>query len=250
MDRPGDRPETDREPTRYEEVVRALLAEIDGGAYEIGDRLPTEHELCARFGVSRHTVREALRRLQEMGIILRRQGSGSVLAAKRADGRFVNSISSLDELLQYAATTRLEILSVDRILVDGDLAARLGCRADTQWFRVAALRRALETESPFCYVEVYIDGAFPEVVRDLDEVRYAIYATLEQRYGLRIAEVMQDVEAAPASANVASRLHVPRGSPTLVITRRYFTDAGALVEVAVNSFPGAAFRYSMSLRRQ
>jgi len=243
---PAERAET----PLYQEIVRALLEEIDAGAYAVGDRLPTEQELCARFAVSRHTVREALRRLQEMGYILRRQGSGSVLAARRADGRFVNSISSLDELVQYATSTRLEILSVDRIIVEEELAARLGCRPETQWFRISALRRTKETSEPFSYVEVYIDVAYAEVVRNLDVVQYAIYTVLEQRYGVRIAEVMQDIEAAPADLNVASRLHVPPQSPILVITRRYFTDDGRLVEIAVNTHPGADFRYTMTLHRR
>ncbi|MFL7902866.1 GntR family transcriptional regulator [Azospirillum argentinense] len=234
----------------YQEIVRTLLEEIDAGAYAVGDRLPTEQELCSRFAVSRHTVREALRRLQEMGYILRRQGSGSVLAARRADGRFVNSISSLDELVQYATSTRLEILSVDRIIVEEELAGRLGCRPETQWFRISALRRTRETSEPFSYVEVYIDAAFSDVVRNLEVVQYAIYTVLEQRYGVRIAEVMQDIEAAPASLNVASRLHVPPQSPILVITRRYFTEDGRLVEIAVNTHPGAGFRYTMALQRR
>ncbi|HYG91270.1 MAG TPA: GntR family transcriptional regulator [Azospirillum sp.] len=255
-DRAGERdgeaaglPERGETP-RYQEIVRVLLDEIDAGVYAVGDRLPTEQELCARFTVSRHTVREALRRLQEMGYILRRQGSGSVLAARRAAGRFVNSISSLDELMQYAASTRLEILSVDRIIVEEELAARLGCRPETQWFRVSALRRTEATSEPFSYVEVYVDVAFADVVRTLDVVQYAIYTVLEQRYGIRIAEVMQDIEAAPADLNVASRLHIPPQSPILVVTRRYFTDDGRLVEIAVNAHPGADFRYAMTLQRR
>lgn len=234
---------------RYQEIVRVLLDEIHVGQYEVGDRLPTEQELSTRFAVSRNTVREALRRLQEMGYILRRQGSGSVLTARRADGRFVNSINSLEELMQYAASTRLEILSVDRIIVESDLAARLGCKPNSQWFRICAQRRAEEDSEILGYVEVYVDIDFSEVVRNLDVVQYAIYSELERRYGLRFTQVTQDIEAAPADLNVASRLRIAPQTPTLVITRRYFTDEGRLIEVSVNTHPGPGFRYSMTLQR-
>lgn len=246
-----DRTERDGgETPRYQEIVAALADEIDAGTYAVGDRLPTEHELCARFAVSRHTVREALRRLQEMGCILRRQGSGSVVTARRADGRFVNSIRTLDELLQYATSTRLEILSTDRIIVDEDTASRLGCRPETQWTRINALRRTEATAEPFCYVEVYVDPAYAEAVRNLSVVQYAIYSVLEQQYGVRIAEVVQDIEAVPADLNIASRLNIPPHSPVLVITRRYFSQDGQLVEVAVNTHPGGKFRYTITLQRR
>ena len=48
-------------PTRYGRVAHALIAEISGGRYPVGGRMPTEAELEARFGVSRHTVRAAIR---------------------------------------------------------------------------------------------------------------------------------------------------------------------------------------------
>lgn len=237
------------EVPRYQEIVRTLLEEIHAGTYTVGDRLPTEQELSVRFSVSRNTVREALRRLQEMGYIIRRQGSGSVLTARRADGRFVNSINSLEELMQYAASTRLEILSIDRIVVEVDLASKLGCKPNSQWFRICAQRRSEEKSEILAYVEVYVDIDFPDVVRNLDVVQYAIYSELERRYGLRFTQVTQDIEAGPADLNVASRLRIPPQTPTLVITRRYFTEEGRLIEVSVNTHPGPGYRYSMTLQR-
>src|SRR3546814_19168491 len=64
---------------RYLEVADALLADIMAGQFPVGTMLPTEIELCGRFDVSRFTVREALRRLDEMGLVSRRQGSGPVV---------------------------------------------------------------------------------------------------------------------------------------------------------------------------
>ena len=64
---------TKPEPTRkrYEQVAEALLAEIRGGTLAVGATLPGELELVERFGVSRHTIREALRRLEGLGSLIR-----------------------------------------------------------------------------------------------------------------------------------------------------------------------------------
>src|SRR3546814_15374854 len=59
---------------RYLEVADALLADIMAGQFPVGTMLPTEIELCGRFDVRRFTVRQALRRLDEMGLVSRRHG--------------------------------------------------------------------------------------------------------------------------------------------------------------------------------
>lgn len=235
---------------RYQEIVRSLLDEVQRGVYQVGDRLPTELELSDRFQVSRHTVREALRRLQQMGYIARRQGSGSVLVARRADGLFHNAISSLDEVLQYATTTRLDVLSVDRIVAEPDVARRLGCAPQSQWFRVSALRRTDGSDQPLAYTEIFLDLAFADVVRNIGVRQTAVYSMIEQAHNLRIADVTQEIEAISADANIASRLAVASGSPVLRVQRRYFATDGKLVEIAVNAHPGGRFRYEMSLQRR
>lgn len=235
---------------RYQEIVHTLLAEVEQGVHKVGARFPTEQELCARFRVSRHTVREALRRLQGMGLLNRRRGAGSVLAARQADGRFHNSISALDELLQYASSTRLEVLSTERLIVDAEQAERLGCRAETQWVRVSALRRAEGASEPFAYTEIYVDAALGDVVRDIGRKQRAVHAMIEETYGLTIAEVFQTIEAIPADANTASRLALPANAPVLLIGRRYFAEDGRLVEISVNTHPGGRFRYEMTLLRR
>lgn len=62
-------------------IADALRAEIAGGARPPGDRLPTEAALAARFGVNRHTVRRALARLVEEGLVRTRRGAGAFVAA-------------------------------------------------------------------------------------------------------------------------------------------------------------------------
>ena len=244
----------DRDRPRYKEVISALLEEILQQRYATGERLPTEVELCQRFGVSRHTVREALRRLQEMGYVKRRQGMGTVLVSQQGAGQFVNSISHLEQLLQYASSTRLEILSVDRILLQAEQAELLHCQAGSEWFRVNALRRVEpgrdgETE-PVCYSEIYVDPDYGEILDQIGAEQRAVYAMIEQRYDVRIKEVKQEIAASTADLNVASRLMVPLHAEVLVITRRYFSEQGRLVEMSVNTHPSDRFRYEMTLERR
>lgn len=235
---------------RYQEIINSILKDTEQGVYTEGDRLPTETALCRRFGVSRQTVREALRRLQEMGYVTRRQGSGSILTSRRVGHQFHNSITSLDELIQYASTTRLEILSVDRVVVDARQAEELGCRPADQWFRINALRRSDPVDQLIAYTEIYLDVSFEEVIRNIGAVQAAVYEMIEKTQGLKITEVLQSIEAVPASLNVASRLAVAPGAAVLFFRRRYLSEERRLVQIAKSWHPGEHFKYEMTLRRK
>jgi DNA-binding LacI/PurR family transcriptional regulator len=69
---------------RHRQISRELLTEIANGTYGPGGRLPSEAQLCKKFGVSRPTVGRALRELQDQGLIDRRVGSGTYLRAARS----------------------------------------------------------------------------------------------------------------------------------------------------------------------
>ena len=84
----------------YRRVVDALREDIASGRVAVGNRFPTEDALCRRFGVSRHTVREALRALREEGLIASRQGAGTTVVRRASQPLYTYSISSIEELLQ------------------------------------------------------------------------------------------------------------------------------------------------------
>ena len=71
--------------TIWKSIADTLSAEIAGGHYRPGDRLPTEAELALRFGVNRHTVRQALAHLAEGGILRSRRGAGVFVTARPTD---------------------------------------------------------------------------------------------------------------------------------------------------------------------
>lgn len=70
---------------RHRDVANQLIERISGGVYPVGSLLPTETHLTEIFQVSRHTIREAVRHLQTMGLVMRRQGHGEVQKALGAD---------------------------------------------------------------------------------------------------------------------------------------------------------------------
>ncbi|MFN9937993.1 MAG: GntR family transcriptional regulator, partial [bacterium] len=90
-------------PPLYQAITHQLAEEIRTGVLPVGGLLPPELELCRRFDASRHTVREALRTITERGLVVRRPGAGSVVVASEPPTAFTQSVSSVEELMNYPA---------------------------------------------------------------------------------------------------------------------------------------------------
>lgn len=119
--------------------LRALIAD---GALRPGDRLPSEGELCERLGVSRGSLREAIRTLAALGVLETRHGSGSYVSELRA-ADLIGSLSLTVGLLPMAGV--LELTELRRVL-EPHAAALAAARIDDD--TVAALDDVLtEIES-------------------------------------------------------------------------------------------------------
>jgi GntR family transcriptional regulator len=234
---------------RYVLLAQSLMEDITGSRYAIGDALPTEVELCRQFGVSRHTVREALRRLREAGLVSRHQGVGTRVKAKAAATRYVQSMASLADLLQYAQNTRLIVDDTREIVAAGALCDLLHCKAGQRWLLVEGTRFIGHATSPMAHTQVYIAGAYAGIRKYVGSLKAAIYTLIEKHFDERIVEVTQEIGAVAMSAKIARVLQARPGSPGLSITRHYFGTDDRLLEVAVNIHPTLdRYRYSMRLR--
>src|SRR6185437_11193892 len=95
----------------YLQVVQALKAEIIRGIYPVGSQLPPEEELRQRFSVSRHTIREALRRLREDNLVSSRQGAATTVVSPRSSDFYIHEVTSISDLVAFANGARFAIES-------------------------------------------------------------------------------------------------------------------------------------------
>ncbi len=111
---------------RYLQVARTLRKEIVDGVYPVGSQLPTEHELCERFAVSRYTIREALRRLRDDNLVASRPRAGTLVVPRPASNSYAQDVMSINDLLAFATGAPFTIESNAMVTIDDDLAARTG----------------------------------------------------------------------------------------------------------------------------
>lgn len=237
-----------RQP-RYRALADQLIGEIRSGRLRVGDSLPGELELGETFGVSRHTVREALRRLEELGLIARQQGIGTVVTARESSESYVQMVRSPAQLMRYPADSRLAAVESGPVALNRALARLLGAKVGSRWFRIRAVRRLKASGTAICWVDVYVLPEYASIVESVGRKAPPIYELIEQRFDERVASVQVDLFAGRIGAELAGPLGVEPGSPSLSVVRRYTGRNGRVFEVSVSEHPAGRFTYSLELRR-
>lgn len=234
---------------RYLRVARVLRKEIADGVYPVGSQLPTEHELCERFTVSRYTIREALRRLREDNLVVSRPRAGTVVVPRTATSCYAHDVVSINDLVAFAAGSTFEIDANAMVTVDDEIAARTGLPAGTEWLSVRGNRRADGHPTPICRTEYYINRSFAGVGRLLQRHSGPIFPLIEDVFGVSIVEVRQHIRAVTVTPELAGALGVGAGTAALQMQRSYTTSEGEIAQVTVNTHAGDGYRYSMTLHR-
>jgi GntR family transcriptional regulator len=233
----------------YLQILRSLKDEIVRGIYPVGSQLPTEEELCARFSVSRYTVREALRRLRDDHLVASRRGAGTTVMPPGSPDSYVHQVTSFNDLITYAIGVRFQIDTMEMVAADAKLAARIGGAAGDRWLTVRGFRYTEKSDLPVCWTEVYINPEFAAVGRLLQRNKGPIFHLIEDMFGEPVTEVQQEIAAATVPPGLAAGLKTKPGAMALIVQRTYRLVSGKIAQVAVNTHPASRFRHAMTMRR-
>lgn len=197
------------------EQLRTILADVATTRLDPGDRLPSERQLCAEYGVSRITVREAIGQLVSDGLLVRTQGKGTFVANRTVRSQ-LHLASFHEDMRRMGLEPATVVLSVARAVPPARTAHLLGLAAKTRAYHVRRLRLADG------YPMSVDDGWYnPAVLPDLDQVdlRGSLYDTLASHYGRPIDHANQTVGAALAGPETGVLLGIPDSGPVLVFDR-------------------------------
>ena len=125
----------------YQQVKDYIARRIQEGLWRAGDRLPSENDLVTQFGVSRMTVNRALRELVEQGRIVRVAGVGSFVAEDKPQSTLLQIANLASEIRQRGHDYRCDLLSVERISANLEVAAALDLRTGESVFHSLCIHR-------------------------------------------------------------------------------------------------------------
>lgn len=233
----------------YNRIAEVLRSDIASGVYAVGSSLSSETELCARFDASRHTVRESLRKLVELGLVARSQGARTRVIASTPRAAYVHTLGSLFEIFQYTHETKLDIAEIALHPLSGEEAEIVLAPLQSRWLRIVGVRGTADDGEVICYSTIFVHGRFEPVLHDLRQQSGPIYATIEERTGEIVTEARQEMIAAPLPGKAANALGLRAGAPAIRIVRRYLDVSGGAMLTSVNWHPADSFKYLITLRR-
>lgn len=236
---------------RYKALAASLIESIRTGQYPVGSLLPTEAELSVRFDVSRHTVRQALQRLQQMRLIESEHGIGSRVIGKASDNRYAMVLNGFSDFWRYVQETRIDILGVTEAGPQDAPACPADHPMPDHWIVIEGLRtaRALPRE-PLGWVKTFLRPEYQALSRGTDRSHIPLWVRIERKFDRKLTAVHQEISAIEIPGKICRLLKVPPRSIGLQIVRWYLDDRGELMEVALNIHPANRFKFSSEISMQ
>jgi GntR family transcriptional regulator len=231
----------------YYQLKSILLAQLRQGRWKPNDRLPTEDELGAQFGVSKATVRQALRDLSQAGLVRREQGRGTFVAESRIQfgPRQLNSFS--EEMNDCGLEPGSKILEQKLVPATEDIAARLQIEPGAQVFFLKRLR--LAGGETMGLQTAHIASMLVPGIEQIDFGVASLYKTLEARYGLVLDHASQKHFAVAVGPEEAGLLRIAEGSAVLGGERLTFTRDGRPLEFTCSLMRGDRYQIQLKLVR-
>lgn len=199
---------------KWEMLHRELLQRIGKGEFSNG--FPGEHELSQTYDVSRHTVREALRRLREAGLLDSARGRVTQVRPKAIEQNLGGLYSLFREVEAQGHVQRSDVITIS--LTTEPLAANaLGIDISTEFFHLERLRRS--DGEPLAHDKVWIPSAIAAPLMEADFTHAALYDELTRRCGVRPTGGSERIAAVMPTAAQRGLLELDRGIACFDIER-------------------------------
>lgn len=235
----------------YVQTARILAERIASGHYPKDSLLPTEMELCKEFQVSRHTIRAAIRELQELGLVSRKKKAGTKIEEAPASSKYSYSLASQEELSDFGTRHRRSVQKIETIVVDQTLSKELACSPGVRKLRISSLRLDEGDTPPVGWTDVYVDPSYTDLPAIMEESpEMLVSSLLETRYGRRITGIKQDIYAVTVPEHLIDVLQTDASTPALKIIRYYYDSANKAAEVSVTIHPAGRFVFSTRLSKK
>jgi len=230
----------------YLQLKEIIRRQIEEEIYHPGEKLPTEDEYCQQFSVSRITVRQAISKLVEEKLIIRKQGKGTYVAPVKLRRILPRLYSFSEDILASGMVPDSVVLEKVLVQADPETAEILRLpQGNPRIYRVTRIRRANQ-EPMLLETACFPAGLCPGLEkRDLEI--HSLYQILREEYGLKISYAEEQYEVTSLDQEKAELLRqVPR-TPAFCIQRVAYLPGDVPVEFTRAWSAGNSMSFSLTL---
>jgi len=226
----------------YHQAAQALEQAIEDGRLPRGSKLVGELDLAEQLGISRPTIRAALKQLVDKGLLIRRRGIGTVIATKPVR-RAVALTSLYDDLKESGREPTTRVLDFEETVCPPEVAEQLELGPAAPVLLLERLRIA--GDDPIAHMRNFVPVGHLGIERE-DLERTGLY-DLFRRAGITPHVATQRVGARKAGDEEAELLEMEPGDPVLTMTRTAYDTAGRPIEYGSHSYPAESYWLEMMI---
>lgn len=231
----------------YVQIRETIREKIESREIKVGTRLPAEADLAEMFGVSRMTVRRAIEDLVMDGLLIRKQGTGTIVSSRKVVRDYTRLTSFHEDAQSRGMHPLSRVLKFEVILPPADYVQKLMIKETDKVYHVIRLRM-VDDNQIIALHETFIPQSLCPWIEDANLENESLY-TLYEKHGLAIEWGKQIVEAHYVTEQQAHCLQIPTGSPVLYSERISYTANNVPVECVTGVCPGDRFSINLILRR-
>lgn len=223
---------------QIEKKLRELIKEEE---YQQGKLLPNEVDLSRKLGISRNTLRQALNKLVNDGLLIRKKGKGTKVAKPNVSSRARNWFSFTHEMKAKGIAVRNFELHISWENPDERLARFFEIPKTKKVLKIVKLRGKLE--GPFVY---FISYMHPRIgLTGEEDFTQPLYELLENNYSTIAKTSNEEISAILADEFLAQKLQLKINDPVLFRKRYVLDPGGRPVEYNLGYYRGDSFTYTV-----
>ncbi len=204
-------------PPLYMEIRNFMLSKIRNGHFKVGEKIPTERELMELFGTSRMTVRHAIDKMVDDGILTRVVGRGTFVSSERLSVA-LNILQGFSEEVEKSGhIPGARLLSKNKMSADRELAEKLHVDIGAPVLRVKRLRYVDNLEMALTIS--YFPCLRALDVEKMDFGAVSMYKQLSEVLGVVVDRAEEQISAVSADGEQAKLLRVNKGAALLYVSR-------------------------------
>lgn len=232
----------------YYQLQNIIREKIKTGEYKHDNQIPSEHEFCRTYKVSRQTVRHALKNLEKEGLLKSIPGKGYFVTPEKQWFEYEWLIESLDDLLALEKKARYKSLSIDMLPPTPLVAKRLSLNSNKD---VIIRFKGVWTvkKDKIAYTIVYLPHKGKSHHYKPEMLKEGVLTGLND-YLNRICEAKQHTIATLAEKKLSRILNITEGEPILLLERVYFSNDKAPIFFAQGYYPSRFYIHQLKYTRK
>jgi GntR family transcriptional regulator len=228
----------------YKRIQAEIRGDIDSGALRSGNLVPSERELARLHDVSLMTARHALASLEREGIVERRRGVGTFVAAPKI--HFNKLMSYTEQMGSRGLTPASKVLMAKVVDDEEEATARLSLAPRSRVLKLERLRHAAGGE-PFALETCYLPADPFANLQSGKLENDSLFSTLQRDYQVELSYSDEEVDATAADPRTAELLGLPKRAPVLRIRQVIFSTKGAVTLYVLGLY--RSDRHNLVIRR-